>query len=86
MRKKIKGAPFPVRVRPSRIGFVVMHRSDDATAILADGGVQTVSGHPVVFRSFCAIDNKTVDHNGSEASTRCPSFCGLRDIEIASEA
>jgi len=44
--------PFPVRVRPSGIGFIVMERPEDAAEVVAAGEIQTVNGCQIRVRKF----------------------------------
>mmetsp|Transcript_112492 Transcript_112492/g.363261 ORF Transcript_112492/g.363261 Transcript_112492/m.363261 type:complete len:306 (+) Transcript_112492:68-985(+) len=44
--------PFPQRVRPSRIGFILMEKPEDAARAIAAGETQIVSGVSVLIRNF----------------------------------
>jgi len=69
------GLPFPVRVRPSGIGFVVMERPEDAAAVIAQGEVQTINGCAIKVRKFEAREEKACQEveDTSVASTCPPS-------------
>jgi len=45
-------SPFPVRVRPSGIGFIVMERPEDAAEVVAQGEIQTIKGYQIRVRKF----------------------------------
>mmetsp|Transcript_64270 Transcript_64270/g.141598 ORF Transcript_64270/g.141598 Transcript_64270/m.141598 type:complete len:297 (-) Transcript_64270:45-935(-) len=49
---KSSDAPFPVRLRPSGMGFVLMERAEDAAKALAQGEVHVVHGVQIVTRAF----------------------------------
>eukprot|EP00443_Scrippsiella_acuminata_P092794 CAMPEP_0115425312 /NCGR_PEP_ID=MMETSP0271-20121206/28310_1 /TAXON_ID=71861 /ORGANISM="Scrippsiella trochoidea, Strain CCMP3099" /LENGTH=314 /DNA_ID=CAMNT_0002850197 /DNA_START=40 /DNA_END=984 /DNA_ORIENTATION=- len=78
MHSKPEKAPrpaFPVRVRPSGIGFVIMERPEDAEAIIAEGEIQTIHGCQVRVRRFEAREDRRHEdcEDTSVATTRPPS-------------
>jgi len=84
--EKLGGAPFPVRVRPSGIGFVVMQTREDAAAVLAAGSIQLIQGVKIMFRRFFAKETPA-SPAASDVSTTCSEDVAVSDAaEVASEA
>jgi len=50
--ERSEDGPFPQRVRPSHVGFVLMEKPEDAARAIAAGATQIVSGVPVLVRKF----------------------------------
>lgn len=75
--KRTTDGPFPQRVRPSRIGFVLMKNREDAVAAIAAGNVQVVSGVPVRIRKF--QPRMQEDMCGQQASGDAEARVGARD-------
>lgn len=61
--EKSSTAPFPVRLRPSGMGFVLMERPEDTAAVLAQGELQVVRGVEVRVRAF---EQRSSDHAASD--------------------
>merc|ERR550532_3560496 len=53
--EKSRDCAFAERLRPSRFGFVVMERAEDAAAMLAEGSEQVVDGKTISVRGFIRL-------------------------------
>jgi hypothetical protein len=91
--EKTSGAPFPTRLRPSGMGFVLMERPEDAAVALAVGEAHIVAGVQISARAFKprAIDNADIDEavDAKEASldiAEVETTDDIADIEQASVA
>jgi hypothetical protein len=60
---KSSDVPFPVRLRPSGMGFVLMERAEDAAKALAQGEVHVVNGVQIVTRAF---EQRSTQYTGSD--------------------
>mmetsp|Transcript_121955 Transcript_121955/g.210851 ORF Transcript_121955/g.210851 Transcript_121955/m.210851 type:complete len:269 (+) Transcript_121955:40-846(+) len=78
--EKQPGSPFPVRLRPSGIGYVLFDTVEGAAQALAKGAVQVVNGVEIAIRAFEKRQVSKEMGNASDAEDCVDAECGGHDI------
>jgi hypothetical protein len=73
-----EGTPYPVRLRPSGIGYILFERAEDAACALAEGETHVVAGVEIFARGFQG-KQPSEEYNDAEGNDVSEGNSGGRD-------